>query len=54
MKNEAVYMAALVADRKAGAENLDKRVSDGRTEGQTDIRTCGRTEKWVIESLVRD
>ena len=54
IQNKAVYTAALVADGWAGAENLEK----GLCDGHTDIRTYGptdrRTEKWLIESRVRD
>ena len=44
--NMAVYTAALVADGWAGAENLEKQLCDGPTDR--------RTEKWFIESRVRD
>ena len=48
--NKAVHTAALVADGWAGAENLEKQLCDGPTDGRTDRRT----EKWLIESRVRD
>ena len=50
MRNKAVYTAALVADGWEGAENLKKQLCDG----WTDRRTDGRTQKWLIESRVRD
>ena len=50
LDNKAVYTAALVADGWAGAENLEKQLCDR----PTDRRTDGRTEKWLIESRVRD
>ena len=49
MKNKAVYMAALVADRGAGAKNLKKVILL-----PNDQRTNGPTEKWIIKSRVRD
>ena len=49
-KNKVVYTAALVADGWAGAENLKKQFCDRQTDGRTDRRT----EKWLIESRVRD
>ena len=52
-ENKAVYTAALVADGWAGAENLEKTVL-WPTNGRTDRPTDGPTEKWLIESRVRD
>ena len=44
VENKALYTAALVVDGWARAENLEKGlVTDGRTYGQTDIRTDRRT-----------
>ena len=41
--NKAVYTAALVADRWAGAENAEKLICDGRKDRQTDRPTDQRT-----------
>ena len=38
---------ALVPDGWAGAENLEKRLCDGRTYGRTDRRTDGQTDGWT-------
>ena len=40
-------MAALVADGWAGAENLEKRLRDGRTDGRTDGPTDRQTDQKV-------
>ena len=52
--NKAVYTSALVADGWAGEENLEKQLCDVPTDGRTDGRMDERTEKWLIESRVRD
>ena len=39
--NKAVYMAALVADEWAGAENLEKQLCDGLMDGWTDRPKSG-------------
>ena len=41
-KNKAVYTAALVAGGWAGAENLEKRLYDGRTDRPTDRKVAYR------------
>ena len=47
MKNKAIYKAALVAVGWAGEEKVEKNFV-------TDLQTDRRTEKWIIESRVRD
>ena len=47
-------MATLVADGWERAENLGKRLCDGRTNQATDQRMDGQTEKCLKKSRDRD
>ena len=45
--NKALYTAALVADGWAGAENLEKQLCDGPTDGPTEKRL-------IVESATKN
>ena len=51
--NKAVYMAALVADEWAGAENLEKQLCDGPTDRRTNRRINQRTDQRTDQKVTK-